>query len=398
MLEEKCVPIDDLLLDPNNPRFVRDLSELRHVPDERLEDHQTATLQLFGRRSTHDDEEPDVTDIGDLYDSMTSIGFVPIDRVVVRPVRGSAKYLVIEGNRRISTVKIILREFDEGRLKPRERRALEPLLDSFRTITCMLLDTEGLSDEDVERKVSVIMGLRHQGSLLEWGRLPKAYNIYNEYMSDTPPGEPFTFDNRKVRAVAGRLSVARSEVIKALKTYIAYLQLRERFPDVEQRHYSLIEAGVTNTKLQNSYFRHNESTFELTEESLAKLNALCQFSIRDAMPEGRKKIIADPKSFARLGRLVDKRQKADHEATKEYASDLIRRVEDDSDLEMTVEQALDALTAFENRKKWVEAVSKLLDKQQAELSYENYAGEGNDRAQKDELKKTLAPMRKIMDL
>lgn len=389
MLDEIKVAIDDLLLDPNNPRFVRDLRESERVPDERLEEKQGATLRLFDNRRAGEDDEFDVTNISDLYASMTTIGFVPIDRVVVRPIRGSSKYLVIEGNRRISTVKLILRGYEDGGILPRQRRELQPLLDSFREITCMLLDTHGLSDDEIAHKVSVIMGLRHHGSLLGWKPLPRAYNIYGEYMSEDPQAEEFEFDGKKITAVASRLSVKRNEVVKSLKTYMAYLQLREQFPDVKPHHFSLIEAGVTDKYLPGSYFRIDGSTYRLDEESLSRMDAVCQFAIRDAMPEGKKKIIADPKKFKLLGRLVDKRQRADHEATKDYASDIIRRVGDESDLDMTVDQAVDDLTAFENRKKWVEAVARLLDKQEAELSIEKYSGTANDRGQKDDLKTTL---------
>ena len=133
---EILIPIDDLLLDPTNPRFVKDLHASPKVPDEKLEDKQESTLRLFKKGRPEGDEDADVTNISDLYKSMTTIGFVSIDRVVVRPVCGSGgKYLVIEGNRRISTVKLILRDHQEGKFTPKESRELEPHLDTFQTIT-----------------------------------------------------------------------------------------------------------------------------------------------------------------------------------------------------------------------------------------------------------------------
>lgn len=398
MLREITVPIENLLLDPNNPRFVKSVREATRVTDDKLEEKQDATLRLFDKNRPQGDEEVDVTNIADLYESMSTIGFVPIDRIVVRSVQGSNKYLVIEGNRRISAVKLILRDYDTGAIKsPSERRKLEPLLDSLRTITCMLLDTTGLSQEQIDHKVSVILGLRHHGSLLEWAPLPKAYNIYNEYMSQPSQTSECELDNLKIRAIASRLSIPGSEVKMALKTYIAYRQLRERFPDVKEHHFSLIQAGITDRYLSSSYFIIDPRFFKLDEESLSKMEAVCQFSIRDALPNGKKKVIEDPKKFKLLGRLVDRRQRADHEATKQYAGDLIRRVEDEND-EMTVEQAIDDLTAFEHRKKWAQAVSRLLDKQEAELRLEDYTGAQNDRGQKDELKGTLAKLRRVMEI
>jgi len=397
LLKEKKLSINDLLLDPNNPRFIRDLSEVKHVPDDKLEEEQKNILKLFDIGKTKFDEELDVTNISDLYDSMKNIGFVEIDRVVARPIPFNDKYLVIEGNRRISTVMKLLGDYKNGTInKPEERRNLESLMSSFTTITCMILDTRGLSQEEIDHKISVILGLRHHGSLLEWETLAKAYNIYNEYMSEEPINEDLKFDNNKVKHVANRLSIPRSDVIKSLKTYVAYVQLRERFPDVKDRHFSLIESGVTNKYLAGSYFKIDGETFCLDEESLAKMDSLCQFSMRDSLPDNKKKIISDPKKFILLGKLVDKRQRADDEHVKSYADDLIRRVEDGDDQEMGVDDAVYNLTEFENRKKWAEAIAILLQKQETELRIEEYTGTGNDRGNKDELKRTLEPLRKIM--
>ena len=91
-------------------------------------------------------------------------------------------------------------------------------------------------------------------------------------------------------------------------------------------------------------------------------------------------------------------QKANHPAVKSYAIDLIQSVENEDDLEMTLDQAVNDLTAFENRTKWAEAVGKLLDKQETEMPIDTYSGEGADRGYKDELNKTLEPLRSIMKI
>jgi len=398
MLKEISVPIENLLLDPNNPRFIKDLEIIPSVPDDKLVDDQKKVLDRF-ETSAKSDKELDVTNIKDLYDSMQNIGFVEIDRIVVKKVAVNDKFLVIEGNRRIATVKKLLNHYENGTIiNPTERRKLAILMDSFRKITCMLLETKGLPQEEIKRRINIILGLRHHGSLLKWEPLPKAYNIFNEYMTEEPQNDDFEFNNNKVKYVKNRLSISAADVKSALKTYIAYLQLRDRFSDVKDTHYSLIEYGVTNKYLLGSYFKISGTTYRLDEDSLANMDAVCQFSIRDSIPENKKKIISDPKKFALFGSLIDKRQKAEHEAIKNYANDLIRRVEDEDDIDMTLEQAVDDLTAFENRQQWAKTINKLLDKQEAELKIDDYTGTGNDRGNKDELKSTIEPLRKIMDI
>lgn len=397
MLKEIIVPIDNLLLDPNNPRFIRDLGKRIHVPDDMLETKQEETLQHFSRKSKTD--ETDVTNIKDLYESMLRLGFVEIDRIVVRPAGKNGKYLVLEGNRRIATVKMILKDYNEGIIdEPLSRHDLEARIPSFQNINAMLLDTEGLSKEEIDHRVSVLLGIRHHGSLLEWEPLPRAFNIYTEYMHEAGTTK-FKFDNGKAKEVANRLCIDRADVTDALRTYIVYLQVRQRFPEVKDNHFSLIESGIKDRFLKRGYFIADDDTFQFDEKSLTKLNQVCQFATRDSLPTyTKKKIIKDPKQFKLLGRLVDKMQQAKHPAIKAYAADLIRSVEDENDVEMILERAVDYMTAFENRTKWADAIAKLLDKQAASLPIESYKGDGNDRGNKEELKATLELIRRSMGL
>src|SRR5438445_12041627 len=78
--------LDDLLLDPNNPRFVEDLDLKDEAPDEKVEALQDEALKRFRTKADEDREGDDESFFGvhDLIESMSQIGFVSIDRVVVR--------------------------------------------------------------------------------------------------------------------------------------------------------------------------------------------------------------------------------------------------------------------------------------------------------------------------
>jgi hypothetical protein len=160
----------------------------------------------------------------------------------------------------------------------------------------------------------------------------------------------------------------------------------------------LIQECVTNKHLDGRLFKIDASTYELDEVSLEKFNDVCQFSNRDNLPKNKKKILENPNKVSLLGRLFDKKQRAKHETVKSYANDLIRRVLDVDDTEMTLEVAIDDLTDFENRTFWVDTVEKLIEKQEKELKLEDYTGVGNDLGKKDQLKITLEPLRKIMGI
>src|SRR4051794_31810982 len=99
------VSTDDLLLDPNNPRLVTDLNAELNVPDDQFVDRQAELLRRFdGNGSQTDNEE--FFKVDDLKASMREIGYVGIDRIVVRAVSGG-KYVVLEGNRRTATIKLL---------------------------------------------------------------------------------------------------------------------------------------------------------------------------------------------------------------------------------------------------------------------------------------------------
>ena len=82
MLENIELDIERMVLDPNNPRFIKDLRHHERIRNDQIREYQEKTLARFGTQETND--EDDVTNIKDLYDSMITIGYVPIDRVVVK--------------------------------------------------------------------------------------------------------------------------------------------------------------------------------------------------------------------------------------------------------------------------------------------------------------------------
>ncbi len=399
MLDDVKINIENLMLDPNNPRFIRDLRNHQHITDDKIESFQNEILSRFSTQSSTD--EDDVTNISDLYTSMITIGYVAVDRIVVKKISDSDSYLVIEGNRRISTVKKILNDIDERNApfhKQKSRDDIKPLLDSFKTITGMFLDTSGMSKDEEAHKISVILGLRHHGSLLSWDPLPRAYNIYNEYMDLTPASNEFILDNSSIKYVSSQLSISPNKVKSALRTYMIYIQLSDLY-NVKDIYYSLIESGVTNKSLDGTYFKIDPSNFKMDEVSLERMNNICQFDKRDNInPDVEKKILKDPKSFIKLGKILEKQRNSPHDAIKRYADDLLHRVEDENDIDMTLEQALDDLTNMEQSIKWVETINGLLDVQEKDLSLDEYSGIANDRAYKDELEKRIQPLKLILGL
>lgn len=403
---EHEIALDDLMLDPNNPRFVRKFATPKHFFDDAIEGCQSDVLKHFTRgkgKSENGDSDTDESSSGesddffkieDLWNSMSNIGFVPIDRIVVRKLKDSDKYLVIEGNRRIATAKQLLKK-DDLEKNPKNKLTIK-IKESLRSIETLQLNVEGMSQEEVDHRVSVILGLRHYGSVLEWTPLPKAYNIWREYMGLDPILEDFEYNNKRARMVASRLSVKYTDVQKACMTYIVYRQLSETFDGVRPHHYSLIEAAVTKKTLTSSvgYFVVNSSSYQMEEPSLGRMDDLCQFDQRDKL-SNEDKTIPEPRNFSHLARLVRARDANPDESVKKHAAGLLVEVQSGN---RNAESAAYSLTEFINQKQWAIALNNALDKQEKELVIDKFNPIGMELTRLNEVTNTFKPLRRALQL
>src|SRR5262245_2160334 len=103
-LTRKSVNLDNILLDPNNPRFL-ELEDWQEIPInmyhlERIQN--TAFQRLDGA---------DFAQIEDLRKSIRANGYIPLEMIVVKPYEeDDSKYVVIEGNRRITAIRGIVKD------------------------------------------------------------------------------------------------------------------------------------------------------------------------------------------------------------------------------------------------------------------------------------------------
>lgn len=111
------LPLDQIYLDPNNYRF-RDHADYVRIPDDSITDEliqqRTRTFLAGGSRSRRG--------VLDLITSMKKVGYQIVERIKVKYL-DEKKYLVIEGNRRITALKLLeedyLKNLDIGRLDPK---------------------------------------------------------------------------------------------------------------------------------------------------------------------------------------------------------------------------------------------------------------------------------------
>jgi hypothetical protein len=100
------VPLRNLYLDPNNYRFI-DAEAYTKVDEEALLDPEVqrrTTALIIGDKQDS---------IRDLLDSLQKNGWLPVDQIQVRKL-GKGKYLVVEGNRRVATLKFLERRYQDS--------------------------------------------------------------------------------------------------------------------------------------------------------------------------------------------------------------------------------------------------------------------------------------------
>jgi len=418
--ELNSVPLDALELDPTNPRFAEDFSS------EDTPKSQQAIIDHFLGKESDDGSSEDETETGGKYGldnlitSIRTIGFVPIDKPVVKRIPSSDKYLVIEGNRRICACKLIQEEHKTEIKKGLTHESIrgkknihyplpDDLIKTIDNIDVLELDVKDVDPEEERKRERIILGVRHHGSLLEWDPLPKAYNLYQEYMAADPPLEEFTWTKTRDNKVRDVFTLGKQSPKRILRAYIAYRQLCEAEFSPQPGHFSLIQELVNNSKLSspNGYFEIDGKTFLLSEDSLSKLDKLCEFDIRDGL-DGKEtaesfKILREPKSVKQLARLVDATKSHDSGLSR-YASLLLQRVEDkeiplEGIKDHPEQSATDALIEFENQLKWVDGLEKLLVKLDDEenLTLENF-GSTNEIQGLDELDKQLEVFRRVFQI
>ncbi|ECG1083806.1 hypothetical protein DOA92_24210, partial [Salmonella enterica subsp. enterica] len=133
--------LKNLYLDPNNYRFV-DNENHKFVTEDNILDPQVQ------KRSRTFIEGKGKENIRDLIASFKANGFLDVDRIQAREL-GDNKYLVLEGNRRVTALKALQEDFDNGY----DIGNLDPAI--FRSVPF-----EIHSREDNEKHL-IVMGLKH---------------------------------------------------------------------------------------------------------------------------------------------------------------------------------------------------------------------------------------------
>lgn len=195
-LTPKTVKWNEVYLDPNNPRLteVSVGEEAPKVPDRDVPNEELQADLLGSLRNS--------IGIDDLVDKIKKLGFLTIDRIVVRPLEDTEGYVVLEGNRRIAAVRSM-------KSNPKVLLTLDPVvqgsLDEFEVLVYVG------ENPDVAWE---LQGLRHIGGVKPWGPFQQArFLVEMQQRHGLPPNE--------VAQVAG---VGRTTAARLIRSYYGFMQ------------------------------------------------------------------------------------------------------------------------------------------------------------------------------
>jgi hypothetical protein len=169
---EQTVPLENIMLDPNNPRLIGlgtvGTEAYQSVPETRIAEEtvqETTLTKLNGNRTFDQDS---------LRASIENSGLLPVDRIVVRPIaaqiNGQPAYVVVEGNRRIAACRTLLQQHDSG-----EKTLSPEVLASINNPKVLVLSEDTPAEARLDQWV--IQGIRHISGIRPWGAYQAAKTI-----------------------------------------------------------------------------------------------------------------------------------------------------------------------------------------------------------------------------
>jgi hypothetical protein len=236
-----------LLLDPNNYRF-HDVQQYKRVVNKsRYGEEGVQTRALYLLQST------DSFDLDGLKDSISTNGYVPLERIVVVKFDENdtgPRYLVIEGNRRVAAIKLLLSEYEAGATDISEGH-----LATLRELPAIeIIGT----DEEREEYQQTLMAIRHIAGIKEWGPYQQARLVVELYEKEA----------HQFLKVAQRIGISAQEVGRRYRASKALEQMEadDEFGEyAEPRLYSFFHEAVSQPKVRQ-WLGFSDDSFQAEDE------------------------------------------------------------------------------------------------------------------------------------
>lgn len=241
LFKEVNVRLEQLLFDPNNPR-------LFGIPQKNGW-RESVPSNIVSQASTQNrvyQELQSYADVTTIKDSILQVGYVPIDRIVIRPLNKKDRYIVIEGNRRLAAMKLIQDEIERG-----EEKLPSGLLDQLNSVPALVYLG---SAEDFERHRYTLQGIRHIGGIRGWGPYERGLAVQTLRAAGKNPKEI-------KKALLLRSVIKVNRVLRAMSALEQMRKDEEYGEFATPDHYTHMEEAITRTKIKE-WLDWNETTMQ----------------------------------------------------------------------------------------------------------------------------------------
>ena len=236
------IKIEDLLLNPNNPRLMDKTRRTELVDNRICEDQIQESVN----------KEIRAEGVNDLYAKITKLGFLNIDRIVVRKLENTEKYVVLEGNRRITTAKLILNENGKGIITLDEK-----IINSIKEIEVLVYTGD---DKNI---IWVLQGMRHINGIKEWGPLQQSRFLYEMQLDKSL--NPTELDKMT--------GLGRTSIANKIRSYKGFLIAKEIYHgEINENKYSLFQEAIFTRPLIKAWLQWDDAENKfLNTENLENL-------------------------------------------------------------------------------------------------------------------------------
>ena len=322
-LEERNLSVDQIFLDPNNPRFwtekiTRDIAD-RRIPDADVQTRTAKDIESHG--------------IQELLNSILRNGFLKLDRIVVREIKGQKdKYVAVEGNRRLAALKLLRQRIkdetiDEDGLS---LTYLENLHDSTDVIPILVYQ-----GSDTQEISWLLQGIRHISGIRDWAPAQRA-----RLLADQIDKHGLRF-----REAGQTFGLTPQAVGRLYRSYKALEQMRqddEFQTKARNNYFTLFEEAYRSMDVRKWLdWNDQEHLFE-NEDNLQQFYSW--ITPDDDHPDKRRRI-HDPRQIKQLASLVA----SNHQ-------DLLSQFDSH---EISIENAYERATMQSEADDWIQALGKV---------------------------------------
>jgi hypothetical protein len=247
-----------LLLWPNNPRLkISDFKEVKYTNKQLLES--SNQRNIFKLLSKHEDH-----DVETLIKSMRKVGFMREKAPIVAKVKGVDRYLVLEGNRRLTAIMSILAD-DSLTISPTNRKSLEK-------IPCWMFE-HASKEVPLKAAISRLVAEAHIKGQKAHTKLQRAHMLYDAYegfLSETGRGSKFVLDEAALAATAEFFDFPQKELECEVSVVHLYKQFVEayEFEDIPKKCSERLSWVHKNQRQFKVHFGYDAKHICLDEEGL----------------------------------------------------------------------------------------------------------------------------------